>query len=115
MANGQASAETGAARGAGLGEGGRSRTGGCSSILELCYHAFLAHNSSFHIGRADGPLLCSAVVITTRPQRIHICSSLMVAGGDRLVIVTARAFCAVSFTARPARKTRNWIHAAPAN
>ncbi len=29
--------------------------------------------------------------------------------------VTARAFCAVSFTARPARKTRNWIHAAPAN
>ncbi len=32
-----------------------------------------------------------------------------------MVIVTARAFCAVSFTARPARKTRNWIHAAPAN
>ncbi len=29
--------------------------------------------------------------------------------------VSRRAFCAVSFTARPARKTRNWIHAAPAN
>ncbi len=34
---------------------------------------------------------------------------------DWLGFVTARAFCAVSFTARPARKTRNWIHSAPAN
>ncbi len=71
-------------RASGLGDGGRNRTGRRSSVSELCRHAFLAHDSSFHIGLADGPLLCSSVVITTRPRWIDIYSGLMVADGDRL-------------------------------
>ena len=52
------------------------------SISEICRYLFLAHDSSFHISLTDGPLLCSSVIMTTKPKWIQIYHPLMLADPD---------------------------------
>ena len=52
------------------------------SLSEICRYLFLAHDSSFHISLTDGPLLCSSVILTTKPKWIQIYHPLMLADSD---------------------------------
>ena len=77
--NGTGSSSAAAAAAAAAAPGENRRT----SITDICRHTLLAHDTSFPIALSDGPLLCSSVVVTTRPRWIRIYHGLMFANNDR--------------------------------
>jgi hypothetical protein len=52
-------------------------------LSQMCRFQFLAHDTSFHISIADGPLLCTSVLLTTKPKWIRVYHSLMLANTNR--------------------------------
>jgi hypothetical protein len=61
-----------------------STTQGPVSLTEMCRFSFLAHDSTFNIPIADGPLLCRSVLLTTKPKWIELYHGLMLANDDHL-------------------------------
>ena len=56
------------------------------SLSEICRYLFLAHDSSFPISLTDGPLLCSSVILTTKPKWIQIYHPLMLVNPDNYLL-----------------------------